>query len=142
MERIYWNAELETKPWAEVEAWQAERIAGFVSRLPARSEFYRSHLGAVVAGAAGMRSFEALDAFPFTGKDQLRQAQFQTETDSPFGANQAVSLFEIVQAVSYPEIEECLETSSLGCNRARLVQSCLGRVWAGGTKNGHGGNRA
>ena len=23
MERIYWNDELETIPWAEVEAWQA-----------------------------------------------------------------------------------------------------------------------
>ena len=100
MERIYWNEELETKPWAEVEAWQAERIAGFVSRLPARSEFYRSHLGAVAASATGVRSFDSLETFPFTGKDQLRQAQLQPEFGRPFGANQAVPLFEIVQAVS------------------------------------------
>jgi phenylacetate-coenzyme A ligase PaaK-like adenylate-forming protein len=97
---IYWNHELETKPWAEVEAWQAERIAGFVSRLPARSDFYRSHLGAVAVGAAGIRSLDALDALPFTAKDQLRRAQSQSETGRPFGANQAARLVDIVQAVS------------------------------------------
>ena len=42
---------------------------------------------------------DALDSFPFTGKDQLRLAQFQPETGRPFGTNQAVSLIEIVQAV-------------------------------------------
>ena len=26
----YWNPELETKPWAEVERWQAERIGEFL----------------------------------------------------------------------------------------------------------------
>ena len=40
------------------------------------------------------------DSFPFTGKDQLRLAQFQPETGRPFGTNQAVSLIEIVQAVA------------------------------------------
>ena len=100
MERIYWNSELETKPWPEVEAWQAERIAGFVSRLPGRSEFYRSHLGAGASGAGSMRSFDALDELPFTEKNQLRQAQSQPKAGRPFGSNQATPLFEIVQAVS------------------------------------------
>ena len=37
MAQPYWNAELETMPWAEMEAWQAQRIAEFVTLLPTRS---------------------------------------------------------------------------------------------------------
>ena len=44
MAQPYWNAELETMPWAEMEAWQAQRIAEFVTLLPTRSVFYRKHL--------------------------------------------------------------------------------------------------
>ena len=35
MAQPYWNAELETMPWAEMEAWQAQRIAEFVALLRA-----------------------------------------------------------------------------------------------------------
>ena len=100
MDRDYWNAELETKPWAEVEAWQASRIADFVALLPTRSAFYYSHLGAVPTSATDIRSFGALEAMPFTTKEQLRQAQSRPEPGQPFGANQAAPLVEIVQAVS------------------------------------------
>ena len=36
----YWNAELETRAWREVEAWQAGRISKVLEPLRARSQMY------------------------------------------------------------------------------------------------------
>ena len=52
MQQSYWDVELDTRPWAEVEAWQAQQIAGFVPQLALRSEFYKGHLRA----SAGARN--------------------------------------------------------------------------------------
>ena len=52
MQQPYWDVELDTRPWAEVEAWQAQQIAGFVPQLALRSEFYKGHLRA----SAGARN--------------------------------------------------------------------------------------
>jgi hypothetical protein len=41
MQQSYWDVELDRRPWAEVEAWQAQQIAGFVPQLALRSEFYK-----------------------------------------------------------------------------------------------------
>ena len=70
MAREYWNRELETKPWREVEAWQASKLAEFLPSLPRRSRLY----GDRSLGAAPLRSFEALDSLPFTPQDALRPA--------------------------------------------------------------------
>ena len=100
MAQPYWNAELETMPWAEMEAWQAQRIAEFVTLLPTRSVFYRKHLAAFSSHAVHVGSFASLEALPFTTKGLLREAQSQSGPGRPFGSNQAVPLGNIIQAVS------------------------------------------
>ena len=100
MQQSYWDVELDRRPWAEVEAWQAQQIAGFVPQLALRSEFYKEHLRASAGAIAHRRALDALDAIPFTTKDELRRAQLTAVVGSPFGANQAAVLDDIVQAVS------------------------------------------
>ena len=100
MAQPYWNAELETMPWAEMEAWQAQRIAEFVTLLPTRSVFYRKHLAAFPSHTVHVGSFASLEALPFTTKGLLREAQSQSGPGRPFGSNQAVPLGNIIQAVS------------------------------------------
>jgi phenylacetate-coenzyme A ligase PaaK-like adenylate-forming protein len=93
----YWNPELETKPWAEVERWQAERIGEFLPALRQRSAMY----AALYADATPtMRSLADLQALPFTLKDHIRAAQEGASDAQPFGANQAVPQRDIVQVLS------------------------------------------
>jgi len=95
----YWNAELETKPWSEVEGWQAGQIAAMLPALRQRSRFYaRLHRDASIRST--IRSLADLAPLPFTLKDHLRAAQQTTRADEPFGDNQAATLSDIVQAIS------------------------------------------
>ena len=100
MQQSYWDVELDTRPWAEVEAWQVQQISGFVAQLAERSEFYKEHLQSTMGATARLRGFDALDTIPFTTKDELRRAQLAAVVGLPFGANQAVGLEGVVQAVS------------------------------------------
>ncbi|MGH8517991.1 MAG: phenylacetate--CoA ligase family protein, partial [Panacagrimonas sp.] len=93
----YWNAELETRPWAEVERWQVAQIEAFVQGLPARSKMYAR----LLAGAPKtLRGFDALSELPFTMKSDVRGAQDRTSVEHPFGDNQGASTREIVQTLS------------------------------------------
>jgi len=57
----YWNPELETRPWAEVEVWQSGRIAEMLPALQRNSPMYAElHKGAT---DALWRSLAALDAY-------------------------------------------------------------------------------
>ena len=95
----YWNAELETKAWPDVERWQAGQIAEMLPALRQRSRFYaRLHGDRSVQG--GMRRLTDLAQLPFTLKDDLRAAQLAASADEPFGENQAAPLGDIVQAIS------------------------------------------
>jgi phenylacetate-coenzyme A ligase PaaK-like adenylate-forming protein len=95
----YWNAELETKAWPEIERWQAGQIADMLPALRQRSRLYaRLHRDATAQPA--MRSLADLAPLPFTLKDDLRAAQQTTRADTPFGENQAASMADIVQAIS------------------------------------------
>jgi len=94
----YWNPELETKPWADVERWQMQQIDGFVRALPQRSAMYRRlHAG---LAQAPLREFADLARLPFTMKDDVRAAQELCSDEYPFGANQAVPQSDIVQLLS------------------------------------------
>ena len=95
----YWNAELETRPWPEVERWQAGEIAPFIDALVPRSPMYQ-RLYADLSRPAKLREFADLASLPFTMKDDVRAAQEQSDAGSPFGANQGVPQGEIVQALS------------------------------------------
>ena len=95
----YWNAELETLPWDEVERWQAAQIEAFLPALRQRSRLYaRLHAGA--AAAPNVRSLADLQTLPFTTKDDLRTAQEAASAEAPFGADQGVAAADIVQALS------------------------------------------
>jgi phenylacetate-coenzyme A ligase PaaK-like adenylate-forming protein len=93
----YWNPELETRPWREVERWQAPRIASFVAALPARSALYARLLD---GGAAMPADFAALADLPFTTKHEVRAAQDATSAEQPFGDNQGAATRQIVQTLS------------------------------------------
>ncbi len=94
----YWNAELETRAWREVEAWQAGRISKVLQPLRARSQMY-AELHADVPQATFDR-FEDLRSLPFTTKEDLRKALDASSEEQSFGRNQAVALDDIVQCLS------------------------------------------
>ena len=78
----YWNAELETRPWSELERWQAEQVTALLPALRRRSRLYaRLHAG--VAEDLAVRSADDLAELPFTLKDDLRAAQTRRATTSP-----------------------------------------------------------
>ncbi|MFO1350887.1 MAG: hypothetical protein U1F68_09510 [Gammaproteobacteria bacterium] len=93
----YWNRELETLPWRDVERWQAERVRAFIDGLPARSELYRAKLA---GGAPPLRSLDDLARYPFTHKTDLRAAQEALCPQRPLGANQSAATADIVQVLS------------------------------------------
>ncbi|GLS14421.1 phenylacetate--CoA ligase family protein [Hydrogenophaga electricum] len=95
----YWNAELETLAWAEVERWQAQQIARALPAIRARSGLYRELLGAAPADPA-LSDLSGLQALPFTLKEHVRAAQDRASDEQPLGDNQAVPLVDIVQTLS------------------------------------------
>ncbi len=95
----YWNEELETKPWREVEIWQASQIEMALPKVKQNSQLY-GRLYAEVPDDIRFRSLKDLAALPFTLKDHIRTAQADISNDTPFGTNQAASVSDIVQIVS------------------------------------------
>jgi phenylacetate-coenzyme A ligase PaaK-like adenylate-forming protein len=99
MSRRYWDAELESRPWAEVQAWQAEQLGPWVQGLIDRSEFHREAL-ADHALPERFDSLAALAELPTTRKDDVRESQSSGVAGQPFGRHQAVPLGDVVQALS------------------------------------------
>lgn len=95
----YWNEELETRAWPEIERWQAEQIAAMLGPLRRRSAMY-ARLHAQVPDDRALRSLDDLAALPFTLKDEVRAAQDAATDERPFGDNQGVPTADIVQAIS------------------------------------------
>ncbi|MGH9041357.1 MAG: phenylacetate--CoA ligase family protein, partial [Acidimicrobiia bacterium] len=100
MARRYWDEELETSPWAEVEAWQAVRVAEFVDGLRVRSAFHKDRLDSAARPRGNPSSLRFLADFPFTTKDDLRRSQDEQAPGEPLGRHQGVPLDAIVQVVS------------------------------------------
>jgi len=107
----YWDRDFETRPWAWIEAWQAQQVATMLETLPERSELYRDLLAAA-GRRVGLRgywvsrgrlpSLDQLEALPFTTGDDLRRAQGSARPGRPLGLQQAVPQEYIVQVVSSP----------------------------------------
>lgn len=97
-DRPYWNPDLETLAWAEVERWQAGQITRALPAIRARSAFYGEHFAGVV-GDPGIASLADLARLPFTVKDDVRAAQEAASDELPFGRNQAAPLVDIVQTL-------------------------------------------
>jgi phenylacetate-coenzyme A ligase PaaK-like adenylate-forming protein len=96
----YWDEELETAPWLDVQAWQAARLVDFVAALPGRCSLYREELDSFRVPTSRPGSLSFLADLPFTVKDDLRRSQEDAAPGSPFGRHQGVPLNRIVQAVS------------------------------------------
>jgi len=105
----YWDREFETRPWAWIEAWQAQQLAMMLETLPQRSELYREVLAAA-GRRVGLRGYwvsrgrlptlDMLDTVPFTTAGRLREAQRRTPPGRPLGLQQAVPQQYIVQVVA------------------------------------------
>lgn len=95
----FWNEELETMPWTDVEAWQAAQINDFLKPLRERSAMY-AKLHARVPDGLRVRCLADLQALPFTTKEAMRTAQDAASDGAPFGDNQAVPTVDIVQVLS------------------------------------------
>ncbi|MFO1270461.1 MAG: AMP-binding protein [Rubrivivax sp.] len=93
----YWNPELETRPWAEVERWQAGQVAQALPAVRARSAMY-ARLHEPVRGVA-VREFADLARLPFTLKDDVRAAQDAATDERPLGDNQGAPMRDIVQTL-------------------------------------------
>jgi phenylacetate-CoA ligase/benzoylacetate-CoA ligase len=95
----YWNEELETLSWPQVERWQAAQLAASLARIRGTSRLYaRLHAG--LPEVPTLSTLADLQALPYTYKDDLRAAQDAADDASPFGDNQAVPRDRIVQAVA------------------------------------------
>jgi phenylacetate-CoA ligase/benzoylacetate-CoA ligase len=105
----YWDREFETRPWAWIEAWQAQQLAIMLETLPHRSELYRELL-APAGRRVGLRGYwvgrgrlptlDMLELLPFTRRAHLRRAQEGAPPGRPLGLQQAVPQQYIVQVVA------------------------------------------
>ncbi|KUJ69922.1 hypothetical protein ACZ90_07600, partial [Streptomyces albus subsp. albus] len=98
MDNAYWDAEFDTMPWNELQAWQRGRLAAFLTDLAKRSPFYARRLDGVPVAQAG--SPDDWAAVPFTTKDDLRAAQQAATTDAFLGDLQGVDSADIMQVVA------------------------------------------
>lgn len=96
---VYWNPQLETLSWPEVERWQAGRIEKALPGIRRRSGLYRELHAGLPAGLriAGLGDLARL---PFTTKEHVRAAQEAATDEAPLGLNQAAPSADIVQALS------------------------------------------
>ena len=100
MGSVYWDEELETAPWPDVERWQASKVQEFVDGLRMRSDFHKGRLDSADRPHGRSTSLDFLADMPFTTKEDLRRSQDDHGPDEPFGRHQGVPLGDIVQAVS------------------------------------------
>ena len=124
----YWNAELETKPWMEVERWQALRLSSLLPPLRQRSALY-ARLHVAVPDAPRLRDLADLAALPFTFKDDVRAAQAAATDSQPFGANQAVPTADIVQAISSSGTTGAPLYYALTRHDAEVFADAIANVW-------------
>lgn len=97
--RQYWNAELETLPWRQVERWQAGQIERALPGIRARSGLY-ARLHAPLSKSPRIDSLAGLAILPFTLKDHVRAAQDAATDALPLGSNQCVPQVDLVQTLS------------------------------------------
>lgn len=95
----YWNPELETRPWPDVERWQAQQVTAMLGPLRVRSRLY-ARLHSEVPDDLAVRAAADMAALPFTLKEDLRTAQLAASEAESLGDNQAVPRDDLVQAIS------------------------------------------
>ena len=96
---LYWNRELETMDWAQVQRWQAGQIARALPGIRARSLMYGELLGGLPDDLK-ITEFADLARLPVTLKEHVRAAQDAATDEAPLGRNQAVPMKDMVQMLS------------------------------------------
>ena len=124
----YWNPELETRPWPEVERWQAEQVAAMLGPLRRRSKLY-ARLHADVPDDPAVRAVADLAALPFTLKDDLRSAQLAASEAEPLGDNQAVPHDDLVQAITSSGTTGRPLYYGLTARDAEVFADAIANVW-------------
>ena len=125
----YWNAELETKPWAEVERWQAQQIAAMLPALRQRSGLYaRLHRG-LSERSSRCAAWPISQALPFTLKDDLRAAQEAASDEQPFGDNQGAPLATSCRRSSSSGTTGAAAVLRADRARRRGVRDAIANVW-------------
>ena len=126
--REYWNEQLETLPWAEVERWQAERITPAIGRIRAGSAMYRELFAGLPAELEVAR-FVDLARLPFTMKEQVRAAQDAATDEEPLGANQAAPLKSIIQLLSSSGTTGKPQCYGLTAHDCEVFSDAIANTW-------------
>ncbi|MCR4419201.1 MAG: phenylacetate--CoA ligase family protein [Clostridia bacterium] len=87
----YWDAQFETMPWREVEAYWRQELRRQIDYVRSANEFYRRRL---------KDGHPELSDIPFLTKEDLRSAQAGAAREHPLGEIQTVPTGEIVQVIS------------------------------------------
>jgi phenylacetate-CoA ligase len=90
----YWNPEIETMPWEEVQALQLDKLRRQLEYLVARSPFYQRKLAEAGVEPGTVRRLDALRRLPFTTKEELRESQ---ATSPPLGDHAAADLADVIR---------------------------------------------
>lgn len=94
----YWDEALDTKPWAQVQAWQRDQLSGFVQRLAQRSPFFADRLAGI--DVAEVASPTVWGRVAFTTKEDLRAGQEAGASSTMLGLLQCVDGADIVQVLA------------------------------------------
>ncbi|MGB9885992.1 MAG: phenylacetate--CoA ligase family protein [Moorellales bacterium] len=94
----YWNPELETMSWEEVQRYWLAQLPRQLQYVKEASPFYRERLKDF--DPEKLRSLEQLRDLPFLTKEDVRNAQNSTTREMPLGLLQTVKTEDLVQVLS------------------------------------------
>ncbi|NMB40705.1 MAG: phenylacetate--CoA ligase [Firmicutes bacterium] len=95
---MYWNKEFETMPWQEVQNYCLSKFPAFLEYLKNNSQFYKDRLSSIKS--EDIKTLDDLKSIPFLTKNDLRDAQADTDRKNPLGKIQVVDTEDIVQVIS------------------------------------------
>jgi phenylacetate-CoA ligase len=90
----YWNREIETMPWPDVEEIQLESLHRQLDYVTERSPFYARKFKESGFSPARLRRLEDLRNAPFTEKEELRESQV---ANPPLGDHAAADLLDVIR---------------------------------------------
>ncbi|MCR4420671.1 MAG: hypothetical protein QHH27_09430 [Clostridia bacterium] len=94
----FWNEELETMPWEEVQRYWLGVLSRQLQYVKEASPFYRERLKNFQPER--LRSLEQMRELPFLTKEDVRSAQSAADRDMPLGSLQTARTEDIVQVLS------------------------------------------
>lgn len=95
---MYWNKEFETMPWQDVQNYGLSKFPSFLEYLKSSSSFYKERLSSIAS--EDIKTLDDLKRIPFLTKNELRDAQANSDRKNPLGKIQVVDTGDIVQVIS------------------------------------------